>query len=118
MKKLILAPNGGFICCVTHFIGQRCPDCQEFFANPQEALGISAVAEERNRDNEEVEEREAEPNAGEEVNPPVEPPVEPDATEPPVPAETTEAPAETAVAEETSVSKPAKQPKQPKQPKQ
>jgi hypothetical protein len=86
MKKLILAPNGGFICCVTHFIGQRCPDCQEFFANPQEALGTSAVAEERT----------AEPNAQEEVNPP-------------------EAPAETAVAEEAPAPKPAKQPRQPKQ---
>jgi hypothetical protein len=110
MKKLTFAPNGGFICCVTPFIGQRCPDCQEFFANPQEALGISAVAAHRK----------AKPRAKDEVTPPVELAV----TEPTVPEDTPETDAaetdtaETAVVEEAPVQKPAKQPKQPKQPKQ
>jgi hypothetical protein len=121
MKKLTIAPNGGFICCVTPFIGQRCPDCQEFFANPQEVLGISAVAAHRK----------AKPRAKAEVTPPVELAV----TEPTVPEDTPEtttpetdtaaetasadtAVVETVVIEEAPVQKPTKQSKQSKQSKQ
>jgi len=101
MKKLTLAPNGGFICCVTPFVGQKCPDCQEFFANPKEALGISAVAEEL-----EVEERKATLKKASKED------VLLNTAAAAVTAVDTEAAAEPT----TPAAKPAKQPKQPKQP--